>query len=176
MKKFAAAVLALGLILGCSEKADYSNKSNNKGVETQSMQSETYDDFSFPDEIPVILFAAERAGVDPAYIMAIREAEKGAPGREYGIIPTPAYEKDDTVAGRPYKSELEKQAVWCAWTVKKKLEMYNSLPPEEKKKHKDFIDFLGDGYAPIGASNDPNNLNVNWERNVRYFYKKFKGD
>lgn len=34
----------------------------------------------------------------------------------------------------------------------------------------DFIAFLGSRYAPVGASNDPNNLNVNWIRNVSYFY------
>ena len=34
----------------------------------------------------------------------------------------------------------------------------------------DFITFLGSRYAPIGATNDPINLNVNWISNVRYWY------
>ena len=40
----------------------------------------------------------------------------------------------------------------------------------------DFISFLQKRYAPIGASNDPKELNKNWICNVRYFYnKKIKG-
>ena len=35
-----------------------------------------------------------------------------------------------------------------------------------------FLDYLGSKYAPIGASNDPRGLNVNWVRNVRYHYNK----
>lgn len=35
----------------------------------------------------------------------------------------------------------------------------------------DFISFLGMRYAPIGAGNDPNNLNQNWIKNVKYFLK-----
>ena len=36
----------------------------------------------------------------------------------------------------------------------------------------DFIEFLGSRYAPIGAENDPTNLNKNWVGNVRYFLEK----
>lgn len=32
-----------------------------------------------------------------------------------------------------------------------------------------FLPYLARHYAPIGASNDPNGLNRNWIRNVRYF-------
>jgi hypothetical protein len=35
-----------------------------------------------------------------------------------------------------------------------------------------FLEFLGSKYAPINAPNDPNNLNVNWVRNVTYFYNE----
>lgn len=30
----------------------------------------------------------------------------------------------------------------------------------------EFLDFLASRYAPLGAANDPYNLNVNWQRNV----------
>lgn len=36
----------------------------------------------------------------------------------------------------------------------------------------DFISYLGSSYAPIGAKNDPNNLNKNWVKNVTYFYRR----
>ncbi len=32
-----------------------------------------------------------------------------------------------------------------------------------------FISYLSRSYCPIGASNDPTGLNVNWVRNVSYF-------
>jgi NRPS condensation-like uncharacterized protein len=38
----------------------------------------------------------------------------------------------------------------------------------------DFIIFLASRYAPIGVKNDPNNLNKNWIKNVKYFLDKFK--
>lgn len=40
---------------------------------------------------------------------------------------------------------------------------------DKQTKEKDFIHFLSLTYCPIGASNDPLGLNVNWERNVKYF-------
>ena len=36
----------------------------------------------------------------------------------------------------------------------------------------DFISFLQKRYAPIGASNDPRNLNSNWYKNVSKFYRR----
>ena len=36
----------------------------------------------------------------------------------------------------------------------------------------DFIMFLGSRYCPIGAKNDPNGLNKNWVKNVKYYYER----
>jgi hypothetical protein len=38
----------------------------------------------------------------------------------------------------------------------------NGELPKEK-----FVDFMQQRWAPLGAANDPNNLNVNWAPNVR---------
>lgn len=32
-----------------------------------------------------------------------------------------------------------------------------------------FIDYLGSKYCPVGALDDPHELNVNWIRNVSYY-------
>lgn len=37
---------------------------------------------------------------------------------------------------------------------------------------RDFISFLAKRYCPIGSSNDSQGLNVNWERNVRFYLAK----
>jgi hypothetical protein len=35
-----------------------------------------------------------------------------------------------------------------------------------------FVDFMQRRWAPIGAENDPNNLNANWAPNVRYYLQR----
>jgi hypothetical protein len=35
-----------------------------------------------------------------------------------------------------------------------------------------FVDFMQQRWAPIGAENDPNNLNRNWAPNVRSYLKQ----
>jgi len=40
------------------------------------------------------------------------------------------------------------------------------------KKYNTFLEFLASKYAPIGANNDPTNLNKNWLKNVRYFLRQ----
>lgn len=140
-----------------------------------------YKEFSFPGEVDTILYTAKRVGVEPEHLLAIREAEKGRDGLQFGIMHTEAYRRDNMVDfnvknPRPYKSSLEKQASWAAGTVRRNIKRWNSLSEEERSGHRDFIDFLGDKYAPVGADNDPSNLNTNWERNVRFFYEKFCSD
>lgn len=39
-----------------------------------------------------------------------------------------------------------------------------------------FVDFMQKRWAPIGAENDPKNLNANWAPNVRYFLKQILGE
>lgn len=34
---------------------------------------------------------------------------------------------------------------------------------------------IGSIYAPVGASNDPNNLNANWTKAVTSLYNQYKG-
>ena len=36
----------------------------------------------------------------------------------------------------------------------------------------DFVSFLGSRYCPVGAANDPQGLNKNWIKNVKYFLNK----
>ena len=42
---------------------------------------------------------------------------------------------------------------------------------EAAGSHGDFIEFLGAAYCPVGAKNDPKNLNKNWVPNVKSFLK-----
>ncbi len=42
----------------------------------------------------------------------------------------------------------------------------------QTNQKEDFIVFLSKTYCPIGATNDPKNLNSNWVKNVTFFYEK----
>jgi hypothetical protein len=47
--------------------------------------------------------------------------------------------------------------------------------PWIKERPKKFIDFMQKRWAPIGAENDPRNLNANWAPGVRKILKQMLG-
>lgn len=107
-------------------------------------------------EQPVIDNACDRnacTGDLRLLVYAIRLAENGPPGREFGI------ENDDA-------DDLDKQAGWCAATVTKNYArwIHDGRPGE-------FIVYLGNRYAPPDL--DPKNRN--WVGNVMNWYTKFNG-
>jgi len=91
-------------------------------------------------------------------VAAIRYAENGRKGREFGVLHPRC---PDTYRG---------QAGWCAATVQKNYDRWVAAG-----KKGDFISFLASKYAPVGVDNDPNNLNVHWYKNVRFYVDKFGG-
>ena len=88
-------------------------------------------------------------------VAAIRYAENGGAGKEFGIL-------------NPKANTYRKQAGWCAATVQKNWDRW-----VESGRKVDFITFLGNRYCPVGAENDPNGLNKNWVKNVTQFYCEF---
>lgn len=121
--------------------------------------------FSFPEEIPTIMKIAEEYfskgdieyPVNPyALLFAIREAEKGRKGFEFGIISAK-------------NTDLETQCRYACETI------INNVKRFHRQTENDFITFLGSRYAPVGADNDPHNLNAHWVSNVKFFYNQFTG-
>lgn len=88
-------------------------------------------------------------------VAAIRYTENGSYGKEYGIL------------AKGCKKTYRSQAGWCAATVYKRYNAWVKLGSRGS-----FIEYLGKSYAPIGASNDPKNLNKNWVKNVEYYVAK----
>jgi len=126
-------------------------------------------------EMPTIKKAAERNGCcddDFLLLLAIRKAENGRAGREFGVMHHKALDTD-----------LDTQAGWAAATIVKNRKRWdkevrtagNGGPKPEKDDASvpGFIEYLGDRYCP--ASCDPEG-NRNWKRNVRYWFEKFKGE
>jgi len=110
-------------------------------------------------EYLTIRAAAERNNCDDLVILlAIRKAENGATGKEFGI------------KGKAWGTDLSTQAGWAACTVRN-----HRIRHREHDCGLDFIACLSRRYCPVGAANDPDNLNKNWARNVRFWVKKLGG-
>ena len=125
----------------------------------------------FGKEYPVIVKAAKRNDIEEwdyenlAILFAIRKAENGAKGREFGVISNPrALGKDHET----WEVTLDRQAGWAAATIMKNRERW--AKDSEKQM---FISFLAKRYAPVGAENDPHGYNRHWFGNVLVFTNKF---
>ena len=111
----------------------------------------------FVNEFDIIKVAADRNGCTGdlfLILLAIRKAEGGSRGLEFGVMhPKAKYTNLDTQAG------------WAAATVVKNYQRWlNAGKPNE------FIVFLGNKYCPP----DAHPLNRHWVKNVKHWYKTFK--
>jgi len=125
----------------------------------------------FQKEYPIILKAAKRNGIEYddyenlAILFAIRKAENGRKGIEFGVISNPrAIGKD----WETWEVTLDRQAGWAAATIMKNRERWAKDPKEQM-----FIVFLAKRYAPVGVENDPDNLNRHWLGNVMRISNKY---
>lgn len=114
------------------------------------------------EELEVIIEAARandsfNAELFPI-LLAIRKAENGGPGREFGVVHP-----------RAWNTNLRTQAGWAARTIANNKERW--LQDDEDK---DFLTFLRDRYAPLNADNDPTGLNHNWLPNVQFYVSRFE--
>lgn len=98
---------------------------------------------------------------------AIRKAERGGAGREFGVL---------SVKAPTYAAQLEV----CCQSARHRLVEYDAdnpalelhEAPDGKQAvvyHRDFIAWFGAIWAP-NAANNPTELNRNWSKNVGYWY------
>ncbi len=132
------------------------------------------------DELITIGRAAERnkcGGDDFFILLAIRRAENGGWGREFGI----KHRLCKAQIEREPQRSLDIQAGWAAATIVKSRRRWEATPAAftgkqnagVNSKQNEFIDFLADRYCP--ASADPKG-NINWKINVKFFYERLKGE
>lgn len=126
----------------------------------------------FGEEYPIIMAAAKRNGIadtdhdNLATLFAIRKAENGKQGKEFGVLHPKAKGK----TGESREATLDRQAGWAAATIMSKRRAHAA-----SKDSSDFVEYLGSKYAPRGAENDPKNLNKNWHKNVSGWRDVFHG-
>jgi hypothetical protein len=120
------------------------------------------------DEVALIKIAAAKHGLDWHFVAAIRKAEDGGPGREFGVL---------SIKAPGYAAQLEV----CCQTVRHRLVEYDAnnqalglhqAPDGDEALvyGQDFISWFASIWAPNGATNDPSGLNHNWCGNVSYWY------
>lgn len=111
------------------------------------------------NDVLIALRVAKEVGLTPfatRLLLAIRAQENGGEGREWGVLSVPA-------------ATCEAQARVCARSIINNNERwYHAGMPGE------FVEFMGERWAPTGAENDPKGLNKNWAPNVRAFMKQME--
>lgn len=117
-----------------------------------------------PHETEVILREAQRAGVDPSLLVALRRVENGGPGREFGVLSVSA-------------PGLEAQTRVAANTIQRSMARFERQGGEAVDQGtgrytEGFVRFLSARYAPSGASNDPMGLNRFHAENLLALYRK----
>lgn len=117
-----------------------------------------------PDwEQAIIAETARRKGVDPVALAAIRLAENGGPGREFGVlsVSAPTYQAQADVTANSLKNS------------EARYRDARGLSPKDGAGHytPEFWQFFADRWAPIDATNDPQGLNRHWFNNVTAFYQ-----
>jgi hypothetical protein len=111
----------------------------------------------------VIFDTAAAHSVDAIFLAAIRLAEMGGPGREFGVlsVPAPTYGDQCDVAARSIRNSMDRYETDTGkWPIDGRT---GRLTPE-------WIRFFAARWAPIGVANDPTGLNQNWLRNASAAY------
>lgn len=118
--------------------------------------------FPYQAEIGVIAEAAAANGIqsveDWYILLAIRCAENGRPGREFGVL-----------APRAVDTNLRTQAGWAAATVAANRRRFSDRVDTDLE----FIVCLAGRYCP--AVCDPVG-HENWKKNVSYYYRQFTAE
>ena len=116
-------------------------------------------------EQQMIFRAAAEVGVPAAMLAAIRLAENGRAGREFGVLS----EHADT---------YEQQARICALSIRNNTYRYVQkteqwpIDSATGQLSRGFVEFMALRWAPIGVGNDPDNLNAHWPGNVWQYFSQ----
>ena len=114
-------------------------------------------------EQQAILQMAAEVGVPATFLAAIRIAENGRAGREFGVLSEAAdtYDAQCRIAALSIRNNQWRHVLrFREWPV----DATGFLS-------EGFVKFMQSRWAPIGADNDPNGLNANWSRNVFRVYR-----
>lgn len=114
---------------------------------------------TLPDvEQQAILEVAARVGVPAVFLAAIRLAENGRPGREFGVLSEEA---------TTYEAQCRIAALSIRNNTYRYVERFKAWPTDPSGGLSEaFTKFMAARWAPVGTENDPTNLNAHWPGNV----------
>lgn len=122
-------------------------------------------------EQAAIITFAEAFHIPPEALAAVRLAENGCggapgePSRAFGVLSLPLEERD----------EYGEQLHLCAQSIANaivRFERTHAQPAWVGTRLRDqFFEFMAARWAPVGAANDPQNLNSHWVKNVLLAYR-----
>ena len=119
----------------------------------------------FAKERPLIEAACLLKNIDPAFVCAIRQAENGSDGKQFGVLSSNAPTYND-------------QLRICIATVAHRLESFPGNPLCRNsfgrvRYNAKWVAYFQSIWAPVGLdiANDPTHLNDNWLQNVLKFYE-----
>ena len=119
---------------------------------------------SLPEhEQQAILQTAAEVGVPATFLAAIRIAENGRAGREFGVLSELAetYEAQARIAALSIRNNVYRYVLrFKEWPV----DGTGGLSEA-------FTKFMAARWSPVGATNDPTNLNQHWPKNVWRVYQ-----
>lgn len=119
------------------------------------------------NEVVEIVRAAEKFGIPIPALCALRVAENGGPGREFGVlsIPAPTYRDQVQIAANSFRNS----------EARYKAAHDKEARGEDGHYTDDFLRFFSARWAPVGATNDPTNLNAHHAENLIRTYRQFQG-
>lgn len=133
-----------------------------KTTETPTVNSDSLLGSGLPDwEQVIIVDTAKKFGIDARLLAALRKAENGGPGREFGVlsVSAPTYQEQATVAARTIANNLARYRATGQ----------DPIDPSGRVTRA-FINYFSNIYAPRGVANDPTNLNQYHANNIAGFY------
>jgi len=102
----------------------------------------------------------------PYFTKAIQGAENNK--KNHGVLSVPVSSPED--ATKTLQNSIYNN--WVRWNDAKQGTLPKWDMPAGATGEDRFVDFMQKRWAPLGATNDPDNLNKNWAPNVRELMKK----
>ncbi|MDD5213304.1 MAG: NlpC/P60 family protein [Candidatus Gracilibacteria bacterium] len=152
-----------------SEELASKQKENDEKISSLSADSK-FDDFrtKFGEkELSSIIKKGVEYSIDPMFLISLRKIENGGSGREFGVM-------------NPSMDTFDGQLNMACRIIQDNMNKYKRVTGENPIASADtfsgeFVAYLSNIYAPIGASDDPNNLNKNHFTNLISSYSKYTG-
>lgn len=119
------------------------------------------------EQLEIVVRKAQEYSIDPCFLLAMRSTENGRSGLDFWVM-------------KVWIDTFDWQLTMACRIIQNNANRYKRMTWEQSSDWSwrfsaEFIWYLSNTYAPIGANNDPNDLNSNHLRNLLAFYSEYSG-